>query len=265
MASAQAGTTGVLITTMLASVVEFVEAFTIVLAMGMTRSWKSTIVGVVGAVVALAVVTAAAGYALASWLPESLLQFIIGTLLLIFGLQWLRKAILRASGLKAMHDEEAIFREEQASARTAGTQVHAGLDWFAFVVSFKGVFLEGLEVVFIVITFGLNADNVPLAAAGAAIAGAAVLIVGALAHRPLSRVPENTLKFGVGLLLTTFGTFWSVEGIGVFHEGAESVEWPGGDLALPLLLLAWAGLSFIAVRWLRASSTPAQLVREGSA
>lgn len=264
MASAQAGTTGVLITTMLASIVEFVEAFTIVLAMGMTRSWKSTIIGVATALLALTVVTVAAGYALANWLPESLLQFVIGTLLLIFGLQWLRKAILRASGLKALHDEEAIFREEQEAAREAGVEQRAGLDWFAFVVSFKGVFLEGLEVVFIVITFGLNADNVPLAAAGAAIAGGAVLLIGALAHRPLSRVPENTLKFGVGLLLTTFGTFWAVEGIGVFGEGAESIEWPGGDLALPLLLVAWVVLSFIAVRWLRAASSQPALATEGS-
>jgi uncharacterized membrane protein len=251
LAASEAGTTGVLIATFTASVVEFVEAFTIVLAMGMTRSWKSAAAGVALAVAALAVATLAAGYAIANWIPEALLQLVIGTLLVIFGLQWLRKAILRSSGLKALHDEEAIFLEEQAAARAAGTETRAGLDWFAFVVSFKGVFLEGLEVVFIVITFGLSADNVPLAAAGAAIAGAIVLVAGAILHRPLSRVPENTLKFGVGLLLTTFGTFWAVEGVGVFGDGAESLGWPGGDIALPLLLAFWVVFSLLSVRWLR--------------
>src|SRR5581483_7286856 len=151
------GTIGLVSAAFLASAVEFVEAFTIVLAMGLTRSWRAALTGTALAVVVLAAVTVVAGVALISWVSEALLQLVIGTLLLVFGLQWLRKATLRSSGLKALHDEEAAFREEQAAARRAGHEVRLGLDWFAFVVSFKGVFLEGLEVVFIVMTFGLAA------------------------------------------------------------------------------------------------------------
>lgn len=239
---------GLVTATFVASFVEFVEAFTIVLAMGMTRSWRSALAGTAAAVVALVAFTAVAGYALVNWLPESALQLAIGTLLLIFGLQWLRKAILRSSGLKALHDEEQEFREQAEAARLAGNEQRFGLDWFSFVVSFKGVFLEGVEVVFIVITFGLNADNVPLAAVGAAAAGALVLVAGAIAHKPLAAVPENTLKYGVGLLLATFGTFWAVEGLGVFRDGGESLEWPGGDLALLGLLAGWLVLSRLLVR-----------------
>jgi uncharacterized membrane protein len=262
--AADASSYGLVTATFLASLVEFVEAFTIVLAMGMTRSWRSTLTGVVVALVALTATTVVAGYALVNLVPESLLQLIIGALLLIFGLQWLRKAILRSAGLKALHDEDAIFLEEQQAALVAGSETRAGLDWFSFVVSFKGVFLEGLEVVFIVITFGLNADDVPLAAAGAAVAGVVVLIVGSLLHTPLSRVPENTLKFAVGILLTTFGTFWSVEGIGIFTSGQESLEWPGADWALPALLVAWVVVAVIAVGRLKsgAAAAPAQLVVE---
>jgi uncharacterized membrane protein len=229
-------TAGLASSTLLASAVEFVEAFTIVLAMGLTRGWRSAIAGTVAALVLLAGVAAFSGYALVNWFPESLLQFIVGSLLLVFGLQWLRKAILRASGLKAMHDEDATFREETEAARRAGTETKAGLDWFGFVVSFKGVFLEGLEVIFIVITFGLNAHSMPTAIVGAAIGGAIVLVAGIVLHRPLARVPENTIKFAVGLLLSTFGTFWAVEGLGVFKAQSESLEWPGGDAALLALL-----------------------------
>src|SRR5262245_39395961 len=154
-----AGVVGVVAASFTASAVEFVEAFTIVLAMGMTRGWRSALAGTAAAVLALAVVTAVLGVALVSYVSESLLQIVIGPLLLIFGLQWLRKAILRSSGWKALHDEDAIFREEQEAARRAGHETKLGLDWFGFVVSFKGVFLEGLEVVFIVITFGLSAQR----------------------------------------------------------------------------------------------------------
>ena len=164
-------TWGLLTAVGVASFVEFVEALTIVLAMGMTRSWRSALWGAALAGLALAAFTAAAGYALVSWLPESALQLTVGALLLVFGLQWLRKAVLRSSGLMAVHDEELEFREQADAARRARDESRLGLDWFAFVVSFKGVFLEGAEVVFIVITFGLNADNVPLAAVGALAAG----------------------------------------------------------------------------------------------
>src|SRR6266511_2868291 len=195
-------TLGLLVATFTASFVEFVEALTIVLAMGATRSWRSALSGVAAAVAALAAFTLAAGYALTTWLPEALLQLVVGSLLLVFGLHW-----------------------------------------FSFVVSFKGVFLEGVEVVFIVITFGLNAGNVPVAAVGAAVAGVAVIALGAAAHRPLARVPENTLKYGVGLMLASFGTFWSVEGLGIVRGGGQSLHWPGGTVAILGLLAAWLLLS----------------------
>ena len=243
---------GVVAATLLASGVEFVEALTIVLAMGTTRGWRSTWFGVGAALAALAVVTAIAGYALQSWLPEALLQLVVGTLLLIFGLQWLRKAILRSAGLKALHAEGETFREEVEAARAAGEERRLGLDWFAFVVSFKGVFLEGLEIVFIVLTFGLNGDSIPLAVLGAGLGGAIVLTAGFALHRPLARVPENTIKFTVGLLLSTFGTFWSVEGLGYFAPSEDSISWPGGDAALLVLLALWALLAWAAVRLLSA-------------
>ena len=242
---------GLVVSVFLASAVEFVEALTIVLAMGVTRGWRSAIAGTVAALAALSVVAALAGFALAEWLPEALLQLVVGTLLLIFGLQWLRKAILRAAGLKALNDEDEAYREELEAGRAAASERHVGLDWFGFVVAFKGVFLEGLEIVFIVITFGLNAGNVPLAAVGASLAGAVVLTIGAAAHRPLANVPQNTIKFAVGLLLSTFGTFWAVEGLGWFSAGGESVAWPGGDVALVLLLATWSAFSWSAVRLLR--------------
>jgi uncharacterized membrane protein len=252
---------GVLLASFLASAVEFVEAFTIVLAMGLTRGWRSALWGVGAAVGLLAVVTAAGGYAIAAWVPESALQLAIGTLLLVFGLQWLRKAILRASGLKALHDEEEIFRTEQAAARAASGERRLGLDWFAFTVSFKGVFLEGLEVVFIVITFGVNARSVPLAAGGAAVAFVLVLVAGALARGPLARVPENTIKFVVGLLLTSFGTFWTVEGLGAFRPGGASLAWPGRELALLGVIAGWSLLSLLGVRTLRAAAAGGDAAR----
>ncbi|MFC5823592.1 COG4280 domain-containing protein [Nonomuraea insulae] len=236
---------------LLASIVEMVEALTIVMAMGMTRSWRSTLMGVAAALVALAAFTAAAGYALATWLPEAALQLAIGGLLLIFGLQWLRKAILRSSGRKAMHDEDQIFAEEVAVAKQAGTVKAAGLDWFSFMISFKGVFLEGVEVVFIVITFGLSAGNMPVAIGAAVIGVLLVLVVGIAVRGPLSKVPENTLKYGVGLLLAGFGTYWAVEGLGIFTESRQSLDWPGADLAILVLIAAWFGLSRLLVRTLR--------------
>ncbi|HET8811481.1 MAG TPA: hypothetical protein VFM67_02675, partial [Gaiella sp.] len=244
--AASASVWGLVTATALASFVEFVEALTIVLAMGVTRGWRSTAIGAGAAVGALAAITLVAGYALIDWIPEAAVQLVIGALLLIFGLQWLRKAILRAAGLKAMHDEEEAFREERDAALEAGEERRLGLDWFAFVVSFKGVFLEGLEVVFIVITFGLNAGSVPLAAAGAAAAALLVVGVGVVVHRPLAQVPENTIKFVVGLLLTTFGTFWATEGLGVFAPDSEALEWPGGEVALLVVLAAWTAFALIA-------------------
>jgi uncharacterized membrane protein len=222
---------GLVLSTLLASAVEFVEALTIVLAMGVTRGWRATLVGTVSAVVALAVIVAAVG-PLIDDIPLTALRLVIGGLLLVFGLQWLRKAILRASGYKAMHDEDAIYREEVEAARRAGHEERIGLDWYAFTISFKGVFLEGLEVAFIVLTFGTSHGSIPLAATGAAAGGVLVLVAGVVLHAPLSRVPENTMKFSVGVMLTAFGVFWS-------GEGAKA-HWPGGTLALLVLVIAIA-------------------------
>lgn len=217
----------------LASAVEMVEALTIVLAMGVSRGWRSTLIGSAAALLALAVIIVFFG-PLISQIPFDTLRIVIGGLLTIFGLQWLRKAILRASGFKALHDEDQIYQKELAAARRAGGEHRAGLDWYAFTVSFKGVFLEGLEVAFIVLTFGTAHGDIPLAAAGA-IAGVLVVgVAGALLHKPLSRVPENLMKFCVGVTLTAFGIYWAGEGV--------RVEWPGEALAiLWLLALVVAG------------------------
>jgi uncharacterized membrane protein len=223
------------ISSFLASAVEGVEALTIVLAVGVTRGWRSALIGVGAALVVLAVVAAVLGPAL-TLIPIDALRLVVGALLLVFGLQWLRKAILRASGYKGLHDEAAIFEREVAAARTQGQVVRAGLDWYAFTLSFKGVLLEGLEVIFIVVTFGAAAKQVPLAALGAAAAVLLVVAVGLVVHEPLTRVPENLLKFVVGLLLTSFGTFWAAEGAGV--------SWPGSDLAILGILAFLAVVSY---------------------
>jgi uncharacterized membrane protein len=230
-----------LLATFLASAVEAVEAFTIVLAVGVTRGWRSTLFGVAAACAALAVVVAVLGPAVTS-IPIQWLRVVVGGLLLVFGLQWLRKAILRAGGYKALHDEEAAFAEERAAAQAAGGS-GAGFDPYAFTVAFKGVLLEGLEVAFIVVTFGANHGNIPLAAAGAAAAVVVVLLAGVVVRAPLAAVPENTLKFAVGLLLTTFGTFWAAEGAGA--------SWPGGDAAILGLLAFYTVMSLLLVRLLR--------------
>jgi Ca2+/H+ antiporter, TMEM165/GDT1 family len=234
-----AGHIGLVLSTFIASGVEFVEALTIVLAIGVTRGWRSALWGVAAAVTALAVITLLAGYALVQWFPKTSLELVVGMLLLIFGVQWLQKAILRSAGLKALHDEDQAFAEERDAARAGAAAERYSLDWYAFVVSFKGVFLEGLEVVFIVITFGASAGSVPLAAAAAAAAAVLVVAAGLMAHRPLSGVPENTLKFTVGLMLSTFGTFWLVEGLGAFAPDGQSIEWPGGSWAIFALFALW--------------------------
>ncbi len=232
----------VVLASFLASTVEMVEALTIVLAAGVTRGWRSSFIGVGVALVVLAVITALLGPALVL-IPIDALRLFVGALLLIFGLQWLRKAILRSSGYKALHDEAAIFEREREAARGQAGVVRAGLDWYAFTLCFKGVLLEGLEVAFIVVTFGAAAHQVGLAAAGAAAALILVVGVGIAVHAPLSRVPENTLKFAVGLMLTTFGTFWSAEGAGV--------AWPGADGAILGILVVYIVVSFGLVQALR--------------
>jgi uncharacterized membrane protein len=211
------------VSTFLASGVEAVEALTIVLAVGTTREWRSTLYGVGAAGVILGALVAALGPALHS-IPIESLRIVVGTLLLLFGLQWLRKAILRASGLKATKDEGAAYVREVEAARRAGRDERHGVDWYSFTLSFKGVLLEGLEVVFIVLTFGAAQHRIPLAALAAGAAVVVVAAVGVAVRAPLARVPENALKFVVGIMLTSFGIFWTGEGIGI--------DWPGDDAAL---------------------------------
>ena len=228
------------ISVFLASAVEATEAFTIVLAVGTARDWRSSLLGVAGATVVLGALIAILGPAL-TLIPLNALRLVVGGLLLIFGLQWLRKAILRAGGVIANHDETLAFERETAAARLAPFE--SGFDHYAFLVSFKGVLLEGLEVAFIVLTFGANQHDVPLAAAAGALAVVVVLAAGAALRAPLARVPENAMKFIVGIALSTFGVFWGAEGAGA--------SWPGGDAALPVVALALLAASWLMVRSLR--------------
>ena len=228
----------------LACAVEAVEALTIVLAVGITRSWRSALTGVAAAVAALAVIVAALGPALSA-LPIDALRVVVGALLLVFGLQWLRKAVLRAAGLKARHDEAKAFAAETDAARAAARD-GSEFDGYAFTIAFKGVLLEGLEVAFIVLTFGASQHDIGLAAIAAGVAVATVVAAGVAIRAPLARVPENAMKFSVGVMLTSFGIFWGAEGAGA--------SWPGGDAALlvivPGVLLSSLGL----VQWLRRAS-----------
>lgn len=219
----------------LACIVEAVEATTIVLAAGTTRHWRSALIGVAAGLAVLTVSVAIAGPAIAL-LPIGILRLVVGGLLLVFGLQWIRKAVLRASGYKSLHDENLIFAKEVEAARLAERTKRGWVaDWYAFTLSFKGVVLEGLEVVFIVLTFGTNQHNLPLASLAATAAVVVVVIVGVIVRGPLSRVPENTLKFVVGIMLTGFGVFWGAEGAGAV--------WPGSDAALLVIIPGIAVLS----------------------
>jgi uncharacterized membrane protein len=226
----------------LASAVEMVEALTIVVAAGIGRGWRSALEGAAAAVVVLGVVVAAVGPAIVHWVPLGSLRVIVGAILLVFGLQWLRKAVLRAAGYKAKHDENAIFATKVKEITPDGSPP-AGRDSVGFSVAFKGVFLEGVEVVIIVLTLGTTDHNLGLAALSAA--GAAFIIagVGVVVARQLAGVPENAMKMGVGLMLVSFGTFWSGEGL--------SVHWPGGDLAIPVLVGVYAAVTYIMVRVFR--------------
>ena len=232
----------VALTAFAASSVEMVEAATIVLAVGLTYDWRTAFKGIGAALVLLAAVTAVLGPAILSNIPLNLLQLIVGSLLLVFGLQWMGKAILRASNLKAKHDEDAIFQEEiqelETTRQSAMDSAGAG-----FLISFKGVFLEGLEVVFIVITFGAASGRTDLTSIGAAAAVVVVIAALLVLHRPLARVPENGIKMGVGLMLVTFGTFWAGEGAGY--------DWWGGDAMIFLLLGVYAATAAALVWALR--------------
>jgi uncharacterized membrane protein len=231
----------------LASVVEFVEALTIVLAVGVTRQWRSTLVGVGAAMMALTVVVLVFGTGIALLVPMEALRLVVGALLLIFGLQWLCRAILRTAGASTKRDEASAYARRLAELEADPPVPAAGMDWISFTLAFKGVFLEGLEVAFIVVTFGASAGELGPAAVGAAVAGMLVLSVGAVLRQPLARVPENELKFAVGLMLVTFGTFWGGEGTGIV--------WPAGDATLLALFAGYAaaavGATWVVRRALR--------------
>jgi uncharacterized membrane protein len=225
----------------LASIVEAVEAVTIVLAVGVTRQWRSALYGALAGIVVLAVVVAIFGTAIVVLVPLNVLRVVIGSLLLIYGLQWTCKAILRASGAKAKHDEDLIYATQVGRLREEAPVPATGLDGVSFFVAFKGVLLEGLEVAFIVITFGTSAGQLGPVAVAAGAACLLVVGVAALVHRPLARVPENGLKYAVGMMLITFGTFWAGEGVGV--------AWPIGDGTLVLLLALYVAVGLTAI-WL---------------
>lgn len=210
----------------MASMVEFVEALTIVLAVGVVRGWRSALLGTAAALAVLIALVAALGPALMR-IPLQTVQLVVGTLLLLFGLRWLRKAVLRAAGVLALHDEAKAFEEETAALRRQARSVGRSIDTLAFTTSFKIVMLEGIEVVFIVIAIGAGGALIP-AIVGAGLALLTVVVMGLFLHRPLASVPENTLKFGVGVLLAAFGTFWVGEGLGM--------EWPGEDWAILALI-----------------------------
>jgi uncharacterized membrane protein len=239
----------VLVAAFLASTVEFVEAFTIVLVVGVTINWRSSLLGTLAAVGALAIIVGIFGTALVKYVQINDLRIVVGLLLVLFGLKWLKKAILRYSGLKALHDEEAIYEEQLAEMRAHGNPLPTKVDPFGVITSFKSVLLEGLEVAFIVITFGSQAAQtsqgigILVAAIGAIIALALVVTLGALVRAPLQRVPENTLKFVVGIMLTSFGTFWGGEGIGI--------QWWHDDSFLPILIVFYLAVTGILVLWLR--------------
>lgn len=245
-------TTALLLSVFLACLVEAVEAATIVLAAGTARDWRSALSGVGAGLVVLAAVVIVFGPAIAL-IPLDILRIFVGGLLLVFGLQWMRKAILRASGHKALHDEDEIYRRELAAARSASGGSRFGVsDWYAFTLSFKGVLLEGLEVAFIVVTFGNIQRQLGLAAWSAAAAVAVVAVAAVIVRGPLSRVPENTMKFIVGIMLTSFGIFWGAEGAGAV--------WPVADLSLLVIIPGLAVIALAIVLVLRrrpSEATPA--------
>jgi uncharacterized membrane protein len=222
----------------MASMVEFVEALTIVLAVGVVRGWRSALLGTAAALAVLVALAASLGPSLTR-IPLPVVQLVVGTLLLLFGLRWLRKAILRAAGVLALRDEAKAFEAETASLRQQGAVGRRAIDTLAFMTSFKIVMLEGIEVVFIVIAIGASGQMMLPASVGALLALLVVVALGLWLHRPLARVPENTLKFGVGVMLAAFGTFWVGEGVGV--------DWPGSDWALLGLIGAYLVVALILV------------------
>jgi uncharacterized membrane protein len=227
-----------------ASAVEFVEATTIVLAVGVTRGWRAPIYGAIAAAVTLAVIIALLGVTIVTVVPDHLLKAVVGALLLLFGLRWLRKAVLRFAGIVALHDEELAYLKEVAEVRARGEKI-TGFDDIGAIVAYKAVLLEGTEVAFIVIAFGAGGPAALNAAiAGAIAAGILVIALAAALRTPLTMVPENWLKFGVGAILSAFGVFWFAEGLGA--------EWPGDALSIFGILAVFLGASWLSVQMLRA-------------
>lgn len=226
----------------LASIVEVVEAFTIVLVVAMLRGWKPAVLGTGAALFTLSAVVVILG-PLLDKAPLNMLQLVIGVLLLLFGIGWLRKAALRAGGVIPLHDENAIFAEETAELSAEVRRQKTSQDWIAGIAAFKAVLLEGLEVIFIVVAVGAGRGLLWSASLGALAACVLVLVIGAIAHRPLARVPENTLKFGVGVMLSAFGVFWTGEGLGV--------DWPGHDLALFVFAALFLATGLMAAHMVR--------------
>jgi len=245
-----------ILTVFVACAVEAIEALTIVLAAGLTREWRSTFQGMAVALAVLAAIVAALGPTI-TLLPLTALRLVVGALLAIFGLQWLRKAILRATGNRELHDEARAYLREVTAAKAAAPSSRGRVhDWYAFTLSFKGVLLEGLEVVFIVITFGANQRDVGAAVIGAAAAVVVVAVTGVLVRAPLARVPENAMKFAVGIMLTSFGIFWGAEGAGI--------SWPGQDAALLVLVpvVALVALCYTVLLRPRRGRSPAEPATE---
>lgn len=226
----------------LASLVEFVEALTIVLAVGTTRGWRPALLGAAAGAVLLTLLVLLLGPALLI-IPIEVLQLVVGVLLLLFGMRWLRKAILRSGGVIALHDEALIYDAKTRQLRDAGSVSVGGVDVIGFITTFKAVVLEGLEVVFIVIAIGAGGGMLLPAGLGAAAALALVVVLGLAVHQPLARMPENTLKFTVGILITSFGIFWIGEGLGL--------AWPGDEWSLLWLALVMLAVSLAAVKVLR--------------
>lgn len=238
----------------LGSLVEFVEVLTIILAVGITRGWRAAWLGAIAGVVVLAVIVAAFGPALLA-VPIAYLQGFVGALLLLFGMRWLRKAILRSAGLIALHDEEAIYADETRVLSSARIATRIGVDPLGFATAFKATLLEGIEVAFIVLAIGVAGGQLVPAGIGALAAMALVTVVGVVAHRPLARVPENTLKFAVGLLISAFGIFWLGEGMGL--------AWPGEDLVLFPILGVLFGAALVGIRLARSSAAPKPVEAKG--
>jgi len=241
------GSLALFLSVFLACAVEAVEATTIVLAAGTARNWRSALTGASSALILLVLIIAAFGPAI-SQLPIDGLQLFVGALLLVFGLQWVRKAILRSSGYKSLHDEDAIFNEELQAAQQAKSESKFGVtDWYAFTLSFKGVLLEGLEVAFIVLTFGTIQGEVILASFSALTAVVIVVIAGFALRKPLAKVPENSMKYVVGIMLTSFGIFWGAEGAGA--------KWPGKDLSLVGIIIFMVIISTTLIKVLKVQNS----------